>query len=88
MMLDSEHHIKSIAQSVVDIFLKTCIRCHDSTNNRDRSVTDTPITNTAVTVAAPVMAQQSPSKSQSNSASREKRKKDRKKTEILEKTQT
>ena len=44
-------------------------RCHDSTSNRDRSVTNTPTTSTAVTVSAPVMAQQSQSRSQSNSAS-------------------
>ena len=44
-------------------------RCHDSTNNRDRSVTNTPTTNTVITVSALVMAQQSQSRSQSNSAS-------------------
>jgi hypothetical protein len=40
-------------------------RCHDATNKRDRSTTNT-TANIAVTVAAPVMAQQSHSRSQSN----------------------
>jgi hypothetical protein len=44
-------------------------RCHVGTNNRERSATNTPATNTAVTVAAPVMAQQSQSRSHSNTAS-------------------
>ena len=34
-------------------------RCHDSTNNHNGSVNNTPTTRTAVTVSAPVMAQQS-----------------------------
>jgi hypothetical protein len=44
-------------------------RCHDATNNRDRSSTNTTAPNTDVTIAAPVMAQQSHLRSQSNTVS-------------------